>query len=955
MFNDKTNKSSLKTIADIKNLNNAFGYKQFVSTALAVSMLSGFALTAFSSDVNPTVQVNAAPTTLYSTDFGSGTNPGTPITETEYNYYGGNYIPNEGDYSILNNSEYFSRVSVEDIWVRSTDHTGNMNGYMFASNGTTVPGQAIFKKNLTLAANANITISYWVKNADNTVKLFELYPSLTFSNPQFGIELRETSGNLINSSVSSEIPGDSQWYKQSISTFNSTAQTVEVSLASYQPIGNGNDFYLDDILITQEIITLGTPVATTVSPIVGVVGVSPFPTINMTGSSLPDNTIATFTPAGSPTVTTGTIVGGNFVPTSGQIVPANATQGPTTGTLKSAGAADVMVATNFVAPTFGNLTVYNNLRQKVGDPFPTIGLTGGNLPDGTLANLIVINSSTVNGQIIGGNFVPNPGYFVEESNRVTGLYLTSAGVPGLLIGTNFNPIEGPIIGGVAGSSFLEIIDIYGTNIPDGTIANFASPGSSTIVTGTVINSYFIPDMGQFIPVDSTVGRSSGVLSFAGYPDQVVRTEFETPQIFSPIAGQVGNPFPIIYITGFEGFNGTPVAFFPAGSNTTITGEIVGGNFIPNEGQIIPLDATTGSSVSYIIQGGEASYIVPTNFTPIPVASSSSSSETLSSSSIITSSSLDSSTNSSNSSTSSSSSSSSIPASIPAISSTTSSSSSSTFNSSLTIISSIIDDNDGVAPIIESAAPNNGDANKDTFADAMQNNVASLPDISNSDYVAVSLLPSSDCQTLSNISVNTEVQNGSDDLGYDYPVGFVNFNAPCATSVKVKMYWYGLDTTKTYINRKFRANGSSYELVGNNIVSAVENVDGVDVWTYTYEVFDNQEGDEDPTVGNIIDPIGPAIQVVNSNINSGGIITIGTNSITSIVNSSSQIASVELTNSVSSSIIEKNLSNADEIKLDSKNISTIRTGGDSNDLLALIMILLGVGLAASIMDKQKRSE
>ena len=86
--------------------------------------------------------------------------------------------------------------------------------------------------------------------------------------------------------------------------------------------------------------------------VTGVVGTL-FPSIPLTGGSIPNGTPATFTPAGSATIITGTIVNNVFVPTPGQIIPLDATTGPATGTLTVPGATppSITVATNFSKPT----------------------------------------------------------------------------------------------------------------------------------------------------------------------------------------------------------------------------------------------------------------------------------------------------------------------------------------------------------------------------------------------------------------------------------------------------------------------------------------------------------------------------------------------------------------------------------------------------------------------------
>ena len=93
--------------------------------------------------------------------------------------------------------------------------------------------------------------------------------------------------------------------------------------------------------------TLGTSIPTVSSPLTGSVG-SLMPSIALSGSNIPDGTQATFTPAGS-TPITGTMQGGQFIPTLGSLIPTNATLGATTGVLKSAGVPDLNIPTNFTA------------------------------------------------------------------------------------------------------------------------------------------------------------------------------------------------------------------------------------------------------------------------------------------------------------------------------------------------------------------------------------------------------------------------------------------------------------------------------------------------------------------------------------------------------------------------------------------------------------------------------
>jgi hypothetical protein len=202
--------------------------------------------------------------------------------------------------------------------------------------------------------------------------------------------------------------------------------------------------------------TLGSTTATTVAPIVGQVGTS-FPTINMTGSNIANNVVATFTPAGTTTIITGKIQGGNFVADAGQNIPLTATTGPATGVLKSTGAADVNVPTNFtavpVSPTLGSTTATTvaPIVGQVGTSFPTINMTGSNLTNGTVATFTPAGTTiVVTGKIQGGNFVADAGQNIPltaTTGPATGV-LKSAGAADVNVPTNFTAVPTLGSGGV---------------------------------------------------------------------------------------------------------------------------------------------------------------------------------------------------------------------------------------------------------------------------------------------------------------------------------------------------------------------------------------------------------------------------------------------------------------------------------------------------------------------------
>jgi hypothetical protein len=968
-------------------------------------------------------------------------------------------------------------------------------------------------KPFTLTNNGKISVSVYFANLQ-----YPSNPSL-YTDWTGYIEILDSNYNVIKQgngvpftySVSKE-----SWFKSEIVDF-----AIPTAGTYYIRIFTGDWGVFDTVnYCVIDNPTLGTPTATTVAPIVGTVGVSSFPTINMIGSNLPDNTVATFTPAGTTTIINGKIIGGNFVPDAGQVVPADATQGPTTGTLKSAGITDVTVPTNFTPVAVNNpgCTIQSDTTDNFDTPvYPTnqynilSGSTfnGWSIPTGPVFNIINVSGAGVglyaplSGKSgsqyvdIGGATtvkktiaVSKPGkmsfsiWFAnwgsDPSNTVPPLYanfstnavirdgngnivasgntvsfnqslsaqdwyessIINAVIPsagnytiefflgdnGVFDSASYCFTENPTLGtptatsvapivGVVGVSAFPTINMTGSNLPDNTVATFTPAGTTTIINGKIIGGNFVPDAGQVVPANATQDPTTGTLKSAGVPDVTVPTNFTpvaptatadtytttgtTPVTLAPLTGDTGTGLTVKSINGVDLTPGTAQSITVTGGvvNVGTTGTIVfiatnntaanvtfpyviqdsAGQLANSTQQITvtaplptaptatddtyttvgtapitltPLtgDAGTGikvksingivitpgtaQSITIVGQGvvnidvaGVIKFTALSTFTGdsiFPYIVEDTSGQTATANQKVT---------------------------VTATIVTSSSSSSSTSAIS-------VPDTDNVAPTIENAAPNSGDANKDGVQDSLQGNVASLVDTgATPKYVVVSADPTSPCQTLSNVSTNNEIANITLDSTYDYPVGFVNFTSPCATSIKIKMYWYGLDTTKTYINRKFNAATNVYSDV-TGITSAIEAVDGVPVLTYTYTVADNGPLDTNPAVGTITDPIGPVLAPVQTN--NGGTITIGGTTNNQSSTSSKSISSSSNSVSVTSSIVSSTTVK-DEPKLkdsaveskDTKAITTIRTGGESSiNLIMAIMLVMSIIFVNSSSEKSK---
>jgi hypothetical protein len=287
-----------------------------------------------------------------------------------------------------------------------------------------------------------------------------------------------------------------------------------------------------------------------------------------------------------------------------------------------------------------------------------------------------------------------------------------------------------------------------------------------------------------------------------------------------------------------------------------------------------------------------------------------------------------------------------------------SSNSSTISSSSIFTTTNSEDGDGVPTVIENLAANNGDGNNDGVLDSVQSDVASALDPETEAIVTVEIQPSNleidPCITLQNVTMSREIDNPKTDEGYSYPAGFVNFESNCPTSLKVKIYWYGLDLTKNYVNRKFRANVQYYDFV-DNVATAIESINGQDVMTFTYTVDDNGPLDENPIIGKIKDPIGPAVQLQS---NLGGVIIIYRTIPSALTTISSQFQTVEKSISpIVENILDiiapiQNIQEQSSID-QTINLETVRTGGvrKYNNLVVIVLILIAISGITSIGGKK----
>lgn len=167
------------------------------------------------------------------------------------------------------------------------------------------------------------------------------------------------------------------------------------------------------------------------------------------------------------------------------------------------------------------------------------------------------------------------------------------------------------------------------------------------------------------------------------------------------------------------------------------------------------------------------------------------------------------------------------------------------------------DQDGIADSVETAAPNNGDANNDGIADKSQVTVTSLPNPVTSSYA---VLETNGCTGNNSVSIDTQ-NTGAGDGSYSYPAGLMDFTLTCGTpgaTTTVTMYYYGLDYSPNLSLRKYNATTHTYTTVPGASFASVT-IGGKQATKITYQITDGGPLDQDGSAnGTIVDPAGPAL-------------------------------------------------------------------------------------------------
>ncbi|MBL0358728.1 MAG: gliding motility-associated C-terminal domain-containing protein [Chitinophagaceae bacterium] len=175
--------------------------------------------------------------------FGTGTNPGLPLTAATTNYtYVNTDCPEDGFYAVRNSTINCFSPTWHTI---VADHTGNTGGYFMLVNASLDPGAFYVDTVRGLCSNTNFEFAAWVANVirPSACDGNSIQPNLTFT-------IEKTDGTILQTYNSSNIaPELSAKWKQVGFFFATPAGVSDVVLRIFNNSrgGCGNDLALDDI------------------------------------------------------------------------------------------------------------------------------------------------------------------------------------------------------------------------------------------------------------------------------------------------------------------------------------------------------------------------------------------------------------------------------------------------------------------------------------------------------------------------------------------------------------------------------------------------------------------------------------------------------------------------------------------------------------------------------------
>jgi hypothetical protein len=170
------------------------------------------------------------------------------------------------------------------------------------------------------------------------------------------------------------------------------------------------------------------------------------------------------------------------------------------------------------------------------------------------------------------------------------------------------------------------------------------------------------------------------------------------------------------------------------------------------------------------------------------------------------------------------------------------------------------DLDGIINGVEDGAPNNGDGNNDGILDSQQDNVASLPNAVDGQYLT---LVSPAGTQLVDVTTTANPSPGDTPVGVEFPVGFVTFDVQgvvpggAATVTLLLPPGTTVDTYYKYGPTPTDPSNHWYEFLFDGTTGAEFGVDQV-----TLYLVDGSRGDHDVSANGVIDePGGPGLLVL----------------------------------------------------------------------------------------------
>ncbi|MGB5646479.1 MAG: T9SS type B sorting domain-containing protein [Muriicola sp.] len=193
--------------------------------------------------------------TLFFENFGAG--PTTQIGEIGPGYCyepqnGTTTACNLGPAGILVNGEYTVTNFVTNpipAWLSPNDHSGLANGRFLSIDVSTLAGDNGIlwaRRGIEVLPNQPINLSFWAYNLLRT--------SANGNNPDVLIELVDTSGNILASATTGDVPKNNNaddWHNFTFNLDPGVNTTVDIVLRSNLNSDFGNDLILDDIQAVQ--------------------------------------------------------------------------------------------------------------------------------------------------------------------------------------------------------------------------------------------------------------------------------------------------------------------------------------------------------------------------------------------------------------------------------------------------------------------------------------------------------------------------------------------------------------------------------------------------------------------------------------------------------------------------------------------------------------------------------